>query len=111
MRNPGATSVRERSLGRSRGLTAAPQPKEHPVKYDEEVLSWIGSTPHGLGLVVFQPHLDPDLTAIGLHTPDNRRWELDADSARDLARLLDASAIELERILREIREHPDERDA
>lgn len=32
-------------------------------------------------VVIFQPHLDPALTTIGLDTPDGRRHELDADDA------------------------------
>ena len=80
------------------------------MKYDEEVLTWIGSVSADLGLVVFQPHLDPDLTTIGLDTPDNRRWELDADDARALARLLDDAAIELQRAQREIASRSGDED-
>ena len=48
-------------------------------------------------VVVFQPHLDPELTAIGLDTPDGRRHELDADDALALARALEHAARALER--------------
>ena len=61
------------------------------MKYDEEVLEWVGQA-GGVGdfvVVIFQPHLDHDLTTIGLDTPDGRRHEIDAEGALALARLLE----------------------
>lgn len=60
------------------------------MKYDEEVLERVGEVGviDAFEVVIFQPHLDPDLTTIGLDTPDGRRHELDAEDALALARLL-----------------------
>jgi hypothetical protein len=68
------------------------------VKYDEEVLECVGEV-GGLDtfeVVIFQPHLDPELTVIGLDTPDGRRHELDADDALELARALEQAVPALE---------------
>lgn len=61
------------------------------MKYDEEVLEHVGQVGviDAFEVVVFQPHLDPDLTTIGLDTPDGRRHELDAEDALALARALE----------------------
>lgn len=69
------------------------------MHYDEEVLERVGEVGviDAFEVVVFQPHLDPELTAIGLDTPDGRRHELDAEDALALARLLEQAAPALER--------------
>lgn len=48
------------------------------------------------GVVVYQPHLDPDLTTVGLDTPDGRRWDLTPDDALALAELLSAAPAALD---------------
>ena len=64
------------------------------MRYDEEVIQSFAAVQDdgsGFGVVVFQPHLDPELTAIGLDTPDGRRWELDPEAAARLAASLIAA--------------------
>ena len=71
------------------------------MRYDEEVLECVGEVGviDAFQVVVFQPHLDPELTAIGLDTPDRRRHELDADDALKLARLLEQAVPALKRAI------------
>lgn len=69
------------------------------MKYDGEVLECVGEVGviDTYQVVIFQPHLDPELTTIGLGTPDGRRHELDADDALELARALVQAVPALER--------------
>jgi hypothetical protein len=77
------------------------------VKYEQEVLSHVGSAGDAgfdqMKVVVFQPHFDVELTTIGLDTPDGRRHELQPEVATALAVHLAAAPAALEAALMRLR--------
>lgn len=67
------------------------------MRYDSEVREHIGSAgEYGkYDVVIYEPHNDMEFVCIGFDTPDERRWDLDAEEAQDLSALLSAAAAAL----------------
>ena len=75
--------------------------------HEQELLARIGSVGR-FEVVVYQPHLEPDLTTIGIETPDERVWDLDAEDARAIARLLETASQRLTEIETQLNEPEDD---
>lgn len=83
------------------------------MKFDNEVLVWVGSADapssyESFEVVVYRPHGERELTTIALDTPDGRRHDLDSAGARKLAEALLEAPAQLERALREFADEDDD---
>jgi hypothetical protein len=69
------------------------------MRYEEELIEEVGTFScigsEDWGVVVCQPHCDPERATIALDTPDGRRHDLEPDQALTLARLLAVSPARL----------------
>lgn len=80
--------------------------------YEQEIIRRVG----GIGssriqVIVHQPHLHPDNTAVALVMPDERVWDIDdAEDARRLAELLGQAAAEFEQVLADIERQREEEE-
>jgi hypothetical protein len=84
------------------------------MKHQEEELAQVGSVcisgSDEFAVVVYQPHLEWDLTTIALDTPDGRRHDLTPEDALALAELLTAAPAALAAALESAAAERDEED-